>query len=142
MRVTAPEESETLSVPLEIQPELKLKPVDARVWKVMCKAHDMGDEAATWLSRVLDTPVRLVRMADDFVRPVGRDSPLYSREYEGQVGFADCASFLLTNVASLEELNTKLPSAVPMTRFRPNIVIKGARAFEEGIDINELVFSY
>jgi len=49
---------------------------------------------------------------------------------------------LLTNVASLEELNTKLPSAVPMTRFRPNIVIKGARAFEEGIDINELVFSY
>src|SRR5207237_777555 len=34
------------------------------------RAHDQGDEAAEWLTTRLETPCRLVRMADDETRSV------------------------------------------------------------------------
>ena len=66
-------------------------------------------------------------MPDDEIRRV-------DQTYAGpgdQVGFADGFSFLLTSRASLDELNRRLPSPLPMNRFRPNIVIDGVEPFEE-----------
>ena len=31
----------------------------------------------------------------------------------------------------MAELNTRLPDAIPMNRFRPNIVVKGYEAWDE-----------
>lgn len=101
--------------------------VDVVVWDDTCVGIDHGADARAWFSRVLDTPCRLVRIADDEVRRV-------DREYGGpddQVGFADGFPFLLTSCASLDELNRRLDVPLPMNRFRPNIVIDGGEPFEE-----------
>jgi len=50
-------------------------------------------------------------------------------EIEGLVGFADAHALLVTSLASLDGLNERIlargAEAVPMARFRPNIVISG-----------------
>ena len=45
--------------------------------------------------------------------------------------FADGFPWLLISEESLQALNRKLPKALPMNRFRPNIVIAGVEPFEE-----------
>ena len=101
--------------------------VEVVVWGDRCVAVDHGPEAATWFSHVLGTPCRLVRIADDEVRRADREFAAPT----DQVGFADGFSFLLTSRASLDELNRRLESPLPMNRFRPNIVIDGIEPFEE-----------
>ena len=101
--------------------------IDVSVWADRCAAVDEGDEAAEWFTAFLGTACRLVRMPDDEVRRV-------DGTYAGpddQVGFADGFSFLLTSRASLDELNRRLDTPLPMNRFRPNIVIDGVTPFEE-----------
>ena len=113
----------TLSVPVGEAGER----VDVVVWDDRCVAVDHGADVAAWFSQVLDTPCRLVRIADDEVRPA---DPEFAAPTD-QVGFADGFSFLLTSRASLDELNRRLEIPLPMNRFRPNIVIDGIEPFEE-----------
>ena len=47
------------------------------------------------------------------------------------VGLADKSPVLITNEASLQELNTRLDDKIPMDRFRPNIIFTGKNAYEE-----------
>jgi uncharacterized protein YcbX len=64
-------------------------------------------------------------------------------------GFADSFPFLVANQGSLDELNRQLQSkgeaAVPMNRFRPNIVLQGLDAYDEdymaSLRIGEMVFA-
>ena len=58
----------------------------------------------------------------------------YSQQGD-QVSFADGFPLLITNLASLEKLNTHFPSnsEIEMARFRPNIILTGAQPFEEDI---------
>lgn len=118
-----------LSLPLAIPTDAPTMPV--AIWRDTAIAHDEGKDAADWLSTFLAHPVRLVRMADAHYRRV---DPAYSPE-SAQVGFADGYPILLANESSLDELNIRLQlrskSPVPMTRFRPNIVVTGAPAFAE-----------
>ncbi|KAF1848515.1 uncharacterized protein K460DRAFT_353486 [Cucurbitaria berberidis CBS 394.84] len=51
-----------------------------------------------------------------------------------KIGFADCAPYLIASQTSLEDVSSRLPEGVEMdiTKFRPNIVIKGAfEAYQE-----------
>ena len=102
-----------------------------RVWHDDCEAWDEGDEAARFLSEHLGTPVRLVRMTEGFVRPVDPD---YAPR-PAQTAFADAFPLLVVSEASLEELNRRLTerstSPVPMSRFRPNVVLTGCGPFAE-----------
>jgi len=85
-------------------------------------------------------------MPDDVVRPV---DPMYRRKDSNQVGYADSLPFLIISQESLEDLNSRLVEggnyAVPMDRFRPNIVIAGGSPYIEDdlavIDIGQVVFS-
>ncbi len=101
-----------------------------RVWDDECEAWDEGPEAARLLSEHLGTSVRLVRMADAFVRAVESGS-----DRSAQTGFADAFPLLVLSEASLEELNRRLAARgatpVPMGRFRPNVVLAGCPAFAE-----------
>lgn len=97
------------------------------VWRDECYAIDEGDEVATWLSEYLETKCRLVKMQDGFKRPINDDG----KEYDGSVRFQDQYPLLVISTASLEALNKKLETPLPMNRFRPNIVIEGCDAFEE-----------
>ena len=112
------------------------------VWGDRCQAIDQGDEAATWLSRYLGSSVRLVRMADNFARPVDPDYGVHPNDH---VSFADGFPYLLVAESSLADLNTHLDETVPMNRFRPNIVIQGSLAYAEDqweqIQIGEISFA-
>ncbi|MGB2110002.1 MAG: MOSC domain-containing protein [Marinobacter vinifirmus] len=97
------------------------------VWRDTADAL-MGDPAASAaLSEFCGVPLRFVYMPDSSFRRVDPERVADNR----RVGFADGFPFLLTNQASLDELNTRLTQPVSMTRFRPNIVIQGVPAWAE-----------
>ena len=104
------------------------------------EALDAGADAAAWLQAFLGVECRLVSLPDDAVRPVDPD---YSQPSD-QVGFADGFPFLLISQASLDDLNARLERAVPMQRFRPNLVVGGCAPYAEDgwrrIRIGELEF--
>lgn len=113
-------------------PDPAARPITVAVWSSTgLQAEDCGDEAAAWLSAVLNTPVRLARIGSAFHRPV---KP--SRALPGDVvNFADGYPLLLAGTASLDDLNDRLiaqgEAPVPMDRFRPNLVVRGAAPFAE-----------
>jgi uncharacterized protein YcbX len=81
---------------------------------------------SAWSSEFLGRPARLVWQADAGSRAIG------GTDEEGEpVSFADGWPMLLANEASLEALNDWLDEPVPMTRFRPNLVVSGAPAWAE-----------
>ncbi|MYS75759.1 MOSC domain-containing protein [Streptomyces sp. SID5926] len=81
---------------------------------------DQGDEAAAWLSEFLGTPSRLVRVPPEHDRITDGLTP-------GPSGYADSSAVHLLSRASLALLNQRLAErgapALPMNRFRPNIVV-------------------
>jgi uncharacterized protein len=87
--------------------------VDVDVEKWPGAGIDQGDDAARWLGDFLGRPVRLVR---EPARAVRARRP-------------DLTALLIISEASLDSLNTRIrdrgATAVPMSRFRPNIVITG-----------------
>ncbi|MDS1345560.1 MOSC domain-containing protein [Planktothrix agardhii] len=97
------------------------------------------DDVAIWLQNALKQDnqpnLRLVRQSPNFIRSV---DPNYAVNINNQVSFADGYPCLLTNTASLVELNRKLTEIypissqeVPMNRFRPNLVIDTDQPFIE-----------
>lgn len=114
---------------------------EVTVWNSICRAIDQGEEAQKWLTEVLGIDCSLVYLPEDSVRNV---NPGYARKETDQLGFADAYPFLLISEASLEELNSRLEVPIPMNRFRPNLVVRGAKPFEEDtwktIQIGDMLF--
>jgi uncharacterized protein YcbX len=99
------------------------------IWKAKdVSAIDQGDETAQWFSDWLGTSVRLVHIADGFQRKL---NPEYAVNADDHTGFADGYPILIISEESLQDLNSKLDSPLPMNRFRPNIVVKGCEPFAE-----------
>jgi uncharacterized protein len=107
-------------------------PEQATIWDDTVTVVSLGTDAATWLSDYLRTPCKLVRMHPQCVRT---SDQTYAARPTDNTLFADGFSVLLASEDSLADLNTRLvtPAAepVPMTRFRPNIVISGAASWAE-----------
>lgn len=101
--------------------------IAATVWRSTVPAMLASPAAGRWLSDALGTPCRLVHLADPGARTL---DPAYSRDAD-RVSFADGFPVLLASVASLDDVNSRLDAPVPMTRFRPNLVITGAPAWAE-----------
>ena len=102
-----------------------------RVWKSTCNALPVAREADDWLSDYLGDKLRLVYMPPESKR-------FSNPDYAGtgaRVGFADGYAFLAISQASLDDLNRRLAArghgALPMNRFRPNIVLAGSDAYAE-----------
>ena len=96
---------------------------DVELWQTPCKVVDQGQDVADWLTAYLGSPVRLVAQHRDYARPL---HPALPRQFDGRTTFADAAPFLVVTQASLDDLNRRLETPVPMNRFRPNVVISGA----------------
>jgi uncharacterized protein YcbX len=63
------------------------------------------------------------------VRPVNK---IYSEASPDHVGaLHDATSFMMINEDSIEELNSRLDFKVDALYFRPNFLLKGAKAFDE-----------
>jgi len=91
-------------------------------------AIDQGEEAGAWFSDWLGISARLVHIADGFKRRV---NPQYAVDEDDHTGFADGYPILIISEGSLADLNARLETPLPMTRFRPNIVVKGCDPFAE-----------
>ena len=127
--LTAPEGGE-LRIPLRHEGAT----VITEIWGRACRGFDAGDAAADWLSQFVQVPVRLVR----FDPSVRRLSDLeWTQGAEAQNRFSDGYPILLISEGSLVDLNTRLPSPLPMNRFRPNLVLSGMRPYEED-EVHEL----
>ncbi|MET8663769.1 MOSC domain-containing protein [Streptomyces tendae] len=83
---------------------------------------DQGPVVGEWLSQAVGEASRLVRVPPDHRRVTDGHTP-------GTSGYADSSAVHLLSAASVALLNEKLRSAghpaVPMERFRPNIVVDG-----------------
>lgn len=97
------------------------------VWGDHCQAWDAGDEAADWLSKLLQYDCRLVYFPDDGLRQV---DPVYAQAND-KTAFSDGFPLLLISQDSLDDLNRRMDEPVGMMRFRPNIVVSGCGAFAE-----------
>jgi len=97
------------------------------VWNDGVAAWDEGEAPAAWFSAFTGSPLRLVRFPDDTRRPV---SARYATIPGSTTAFADGFPLLLATEESLADLNQRLrgrtAAAVPMSRFRPNVVLAGA----------------
>jgi len=106
--------------------------LEVQVWDDRVAAYDCGEAVAAWFSQALGRPCRLVRF-----RPAARRiaSTKWTGGVEAPTRFADGYPVLAIGAASLDDLNVRLLAAgrdaVPMNRFRPNLVIAGLDAFEE-----------
>lgn len=101
--------------------------MDVVVWGDCVKALAASNEQSREISRLLNLDVSLVYMPNETFRQVDRD--FFAGDQ--RVSFADAFPLLLASEASLNDLNEKLDTPVPMGRFRPNIVIDGLDAFAE-----------
>ncbi|WP_028642737.1 MOSC domain-containing protein [Nocardioides sp. URHA0020] len=104
------------------------------LWESHLTAAAAGAEADAWFSKAMGRTARLVHLDDPTRRPT---SPDFS-EPDDRVSFADGYPLLLATEESLAALNdvvleraTDPAEPLPMTRFRPNVVVAGAPAWAE-----------
>lgn len=105
---------------------------NVRLWDDAVKATDCGQAAAIWFSTILGVVCRLVRFHPEMRRLA---SIAWTEGIEVPTRFSDGFPILVISQASLDDLNERLSAqgrnALPMNRFRPNIVIDGVGPFEE-----------
>jgi uncharacterized protein YcbX len=113
---------------IPFQPTLS-ETIMVNVWEDRCRGQRVSDEADAWFSEQLGRMCRLVHMPDATRRRVdGR----YALDKE-ITSFSDGYPMLLIGQASLDDLNSRLPTPVPMDRFRPNIVFTGGEPYQEDV---------
>ncbi len=121
-----------LEIPLGLpDPEHELTR-EVTLWDDTMLAYDCDELTATWFSNAVGTACRLVRFHPSVTR---LSNPRWTGGVEAPNLFSDGYPVLLIGRASLDDLNGRLAAAgrpaLPMNRFRPNIVVDGLEAFEE-----------
>jgi uncharacterized protein YcbX len=107
---------------------------DVQVWRSVCTAFDAGDAAADFLSGWLGQPLRLVRFDRRRERlsnhdwTEGRDVPNL---------FSDGYPMLVLSAGSIADLSTRVGQALPVQRFRPNLLLGGLPPYGED-DLEEM----
>ena len=121
-------------------PPADAQTLDVTVWRDTVPARVAAPEAAALLATAIGEACRLVWLHDPSVRTT---DPAYAPA-GSTVNFADSFPLLLASSSSLDVLNGWLPSPIPIARFRPNLVVEGAWAWDEDcwrrIRIGEVVF--
>ncbi|MGL5075867.1 MAG: MOSC domain-containing protein [Waterburya sp.] len=139
--------------PLTFSPTLTGNLIEVEIWRDRLLAIDQGDTVAQWFQQLLNLEpnkvCRLVRQSPEHLRLL---ESKYASNQENILSFADNYPIMLTATASLTELNQRIveihqqaKQAIPMNRFRPNIVVQTTEPFVEDtwsvIQIGEIRFT-
>ena len=103
------------------------EPIASKVWDDEVIVYEVSDIFSAWFTLHLGIPCRLVVFPETNPRPVDARYKVN----EEHVGLADAYPFLIIGQSSLDDLNSRLEEAVPMNRFRPNLVFTGGQPYEE-----------
>ena len=111
-------------------PDLEVRaPVDGdrrvthvMLWRRSAPVTATSAEADRWLSDCLEVPCRLMAFVPDV-------PALTVPHYEVHSSLQDATPFHLTSEESLADLNARAGTSLPMNRFRPNLVVRGASAY-------------
>jgi uncharacterized protein YcbX len=121
-----------LEIPLGLPDPEHEKTIEVKLWDDTWLAYDCDDTTAAWFSAAVGVACRLVRFHPSVTRVA---STKWTGGIEAPTLFSDGYPVLVIGSASLADLNEKLAAAgreaIPMNRFRPNLVIDGIDAFEE-----------
>lgn len=121
-----------LEIPLGLPDPEDERTLEVTLWDDTVLAYDCDDVTAAWFSNAVGTPCRLVRFHPSAHRFT---STRWTGGVQAPTLFSDGYPLLVIGSASLADLNDKLAAAgreaLPMNRFRPNLVIDGIGAFEE-----------
>ena len=121
-----------LSAPEQVDLALFLTPeqgevIISTIWHDQCAARHISEAADNWFSQFLGVVCRLVYLPDDVIRPVD----VYYALATDQVSFSDGFPFLIISENSLKSLNQAMGLNLPMSRFRPNLVIADCPSYSE-----------
>ena len=137
---------------LTFSPSLTGMTIEAEIWHDRVQTIDQGDRVANWFHQLLDLDAnkicRLVKQSPHQLRLLKQK---YPSEEDIPVSLADNYPVMLTASASLVELNQRIAEihlsqkqAIPMDRFRSNIVVETTEPFIEDhwslIQIGEIGF--
>ncbi len=117
-------DAEDLRIDLE---ENKAEAIEVEVWSDRLQAYGVRKEISEWFSDHLKTPARLVRMTEASLR----SKQLKVAPHKIELSFADGYPYLILGDASMQALNSRLDQALPMDRFRANIIVTTTEAHEE-----------
>ena len=95
-----------------------------RLWRRSAPVVHVSREADEWFTEALGVRCRLFAF-------VPGAPALNVPDYEANSSLQDATPFHLTSEDSLADLNSRMASPVPMNRFRPNLVVRGADAYAE-----------
>lgn len=101
--------------------------IPVQIWRDHLELPHPDQAYSDWFSSFLGRPCRLVYLPDEINRHV--EPPFEDPKW--RVSLADGYPLLIATQASLDLLNTKLPSPIAMEHFRPNLVIAGATPHAE-----------
>ncbi len=97
-----------------------------KVWSTSCEVQKV-DTIGEWFSEIFGFKCHLVFFPKKNIRIKETEEGIEKRI----ASLADKSPVLITNTASLKELNGRLDAPIPMNRFRANIIGDGKTAFEE-----------
>ena len=110
-----------LQTPLDA-PESPRAAIAVEIWGERVRAVDQGMWPSGWFSAFLGRHCALMRLAPDGDR----------RSKDGRgLAFADGYQSLIISESSLEDLNARLETPLPMDRFRPNVVVADCAPYAE-----------
>ena len=101
--------------------------IETKVWDDDVIVNEVSPTHSAWFSDMLKLQCKLVHFPEENARPI---ESKYQVSHE-QVSLADAFPFLIIGQASLDDLNGRLATPLPINRFRPNFVITGGTPYEE-----------
>lgn len=101
--------------------------IPVTVWNDTVMAQVVSKSSNRWFTEFLGLPCKLVFMPSSTERHIAQKYAVNNET----VSFADAMPYLLIGQSSLDDLNEKLATALPMNRFRPNFVFTGGSSFDE-----------
>lgn len=114
-------------IQLPVNAPVSANPIMATIWDDTVEVFEVLGAYSDWFSKRLGILCRLVYFPEEHERLVDEK---YRRD-DDHVSLADGYPFLIIGQRSLDDLNSRLDTPVPMNRFRPNFVFTGGEPYEE-----------